>query len=92
MTTLLSSERIEKGAITSRETFNKLVIPLAIRWVLDKEVEIALWGARRPEQLAAVDGVLGWTLDDRVKDAIEKSIQEAVKDPVGPEFMAPPRA
>jgi aryl-alcohol dehydrogenase-like predicted oxidoreductase len=67
----------------------KRVIHLAVRWLLDQPgVTAALWGARRPDQLEAVDGVLGWRLahEDLVEiDRILKTIPQTV----GPEFMAP---
>lgn len=64
---------------------------LAIRWVLDQPgVSVALWGARHPQELAPVDGVLGRHLDDEARASVDRIIAENVKDPVGPEFMAPP--
>src|SRR5947209_14128862 len=70
--------------------FGKRVIHLAVRWMLDQGITTALWGARRPDQLQPVDGVLGWTLDASAKAEIDRILHEAVADPVGPEFMAPP--
>jgi aryl-alcohol dehydrogenase-like predicted oxidoreductase len=32
---------------------------LAVRWILDQGSIIALWGARRPHQLASIDDVFG---------------------------------
>jgi aryl-alcohol dehydrogenase-like predicted oxidoreductase len=66
------------------------VLALAVRWVLDQGDTIALWGARRPEQLDPAQDAMGWELDDRAKRRIDKILLQAVKDPVGPEFMAPP--
>lgn len=75
----------------AREHFGKRVIHLAVRWVLDQPgVGVALWGARKPDQLDALDGVLGWTLDPSAMKAIDDIVGDCVKDPVGPEFMAPP--
>jgi aryl-alcohol dehydrogenase-like predicted oxidoreductase len=68
----------------------KDVIQLAVRWVLDQpNVSVALWGCRRPEQLAGVDGVMGWHLTRDDCDQIERLVKTDVHDPVGPEFMAP---
>jgi aryl-alcohol dehydrogenase-like predicted oxidoreductase len=72
------------------ERYGKSVIDLAVRWSLDKGVTAALWGARQPEQLDAVDGVGGWSLDAAGKAEVEAILREGIKDPVGPEFMAPP--
>jgi len=74
----------------ARERYSLPVLALAVRWVLDQGDTIALWGARHPAQLDPVKDVMGWELDDQAKRRIEEILREAVKDPVGPEFMAPP--
>ena len=53
-------------------------------------VSSALWGARHPRQLDPVGDVMGWTLDDSALRHIDRIVRDTVKDPVGPEFMAPP--
>jgi aryl-alcohol dehydrogenase-like predicted oxidoreductase len=52
---------------------------------------VALWGARHPDQVAAALGVAGWSLNTYDKELVERIVNAAVIDPVGPEFMAPPR-
>ncbi|NIR52018.1 aldo/keto reductase [candidate division KSB1 bacterium] len=75
----------------AREHYDKRVIHLAVRWVLDQPgASIALWGARRPQQLDAMDSVLGWSLDKEAKEEIDQIVRTSIKEPVGPEFMAPP--
>jgi aryl-alcohol dehydrogenase-like predicted oxidoreductase len=74
----------------ARERFGKRVIHLAVRWMLDQGITTALWGARHPDQLQPVDEVTGWSLDASAKAEIDRILREAVADPVGPEFMAPP--
>ena len=75
----------------AQEHYGKRIIHLAVRWVLDKEPShIALWGARRPSQLDPVGDIMGWSLGKGDFEAIDKILEETVKDPVGPEFMAPP--
>jgi aryl-alcohol dehydrogenase-like predicted oxidoreductase len=75
----------------AREHFGKRVIHLAVRWLLDQPgVGIALWGARRPEQLAAIKEVAGWSLTKDDFTAIDAILRESIRNPVGPEFMAPP--
>jgi aryl-alcohol dehydrogenase-like predicted oxidoreductase len=74
----------------ARDRYGLTVLALAVRWVLDQGDTIALWGARRPEQLDPVDSAMGWEIDDTARRRIDKIIKDAVKDPVGPEFMAPP--
>jgi aryl-alcohol dehydrogenase-like predicted oxidoreductase len=83
------------AAVAALDTFaherhGKRVIHLAARWVLDQGVDVALWGARRPGQLDALDQVIGWRLDDQARREIEAIVNQHVTDPVGPEFMAPP--
>jgi len=65
------------------------VLELAVRWVMDQGA-IALWGARHPGQLDQIEKVFGWSLDSRDFETIDTLIRDAVTDPVGPEFMAPP--
>ena len=69
--------------------FRRRVIQLAVRWMLDQGISVALWGARRPDQLEAALGVAGWSLDGADRALIELIVNTAVADPVGPEFMAP---
>jgi aryl-alcohol dehydrogenase-like predicted oxidoreductase len=69
----------------------KHVLDLAVRWVLDQYPHsVALWGARKPDQLDAVDNVWGWQLDEQAREQISQIVDGHVTDPVGPEFMAPP--
>jgi aryl-alcohol dehydrogenase-like predicted oxidoreductase len=71
--------------------YGKSVVHLAVRWILDKQgAGFALWGARRPDQLDPIDDVYGWSLDASAMAEIDKILADNVKDPVGPEFMAPP--
>jgi aryl-alcohol dehydrogenase-like predicted oxidoreductase len=75
----------------AREHFGKRVIHLAVRWLLDQPgVGVALWGARRPEQLAPINEVSGWTLTQRDFADIDNILRDSIRNPVGPEFMAPP--
>jgi len=84
---LAAVARLDKLA---HESYGKTVIDLAARWNLDAGITCALWGARRPDQLAPVNEVSGWSVDDEGKAVIEKILREEIIDPVGPEFMAPP--
>jgi aryl-alcohol dehydrogenase-like predicted oxidoreductase len=71
--------------------FHRAVIELAVRWVLDQGIGVALWGGRRPDQIQAALGVTGWSLDAKDRLRIERMVNTAVTDPIGPEFMAPLR-
>ncbi len=84
---LAAVEALERYA---RERYGRSVLALAVRWVLDRGNTIALWGARRPAQLDAVGDAMGWKLDDEAKRHIDEIVRQAVTDPIGPEFMAPP--
>ena len=72
------------------DRFGKSLLALAIRWILDRGPTIALWGARRPDQLAGLDAAFGWHLNPADLEAIDALLDQHVTDPVGPEFMAPP--
>jgi len=74
----------------AQRRFQRRVIHLAVRWVLDQGVSVALWGGRRPDQVQAALGVAGWSLNSADRAVIDLIVNSAVKNPVGPEFMAPP--
>jgi aryl-alcohol dehydrogenase-like predicted oxidoreductase len=81
---------VEGLAALAKERYGKTVLELAARWVLDRPgVSVALWGAKRPDQLNAVAGVMGWKLDASAMAEIDRIVNEAVTDPVGPEYLAP---
>jgi aryl-alcohol dehydrogenase-like predicted oxidoreductase len=82
---------VEKLDRFAREHYGRRVIQLAVRWVLDRgEMNIALWGARRADQLAPIADVVGWHIDSSAMAVIEQILQATIRDPIGPEFMAPP--
>ena len=73
----------------AKTRFDRRVIHLAVRWMLDQGISVALWGGRHPEQVQAALGVAGWSLSDAERQRIERIVDTAVVDPIGPEFMAP---
>jgi aryl-alcohol dehydrogenase-like predicted oxidoreductase len=73
----------------AQDRFLRRVIHLAVRWMLDQGISVALWGARHPDQLRATLGVAGWSLDEASRAKIDSILNDTIKDPVGPEFMAP---
>jgi aryl-alcohol dehydrogenase-like predicted oxidoreductase len=75
----------------ARRRFHRRVIHLAVRWMLDQGIGVALWGGRHPDQVEAALGVAGWSLDAAHRALIELIVNTTVRDPVGPEFMAPPQ-
>ena len=81
---------VERLAAFARAHYGKSVLELAARWVLDRPgVSVALWGAKRPDQLDAVAGVMGWKLDAAAMAEIDRIVAESVTDPVGPEYLTP---
>jgi aryl-alcohol dehydrogenase-like predicted oxidoreductase len=81
---------VDRLAVLARDRFGKSVAQLAVRWVLDRPgITVALWGARRPDQLDAVAGVMGWRLDTDTMEEIDRIVAESVTDPVGPEYLTP---
>lgn len=81
---------VEHLAALARDRFGKSVAQLAVRWVLDRTgVSVALWGAKRPDQLDAVAGAMGWKLDAGTMAEIDRIVAESVTDPVGPEYLTP---
>jgi aryl-alcohol dehydrogenase-like predicted oxidoreductase len=81
---------VERLTAFAQERYGKSVLELAVRWALDRPgVSVALWGAKRPQQLDAVAGVLGWKLDAGAMAEIDRIVAESVADPVGPEYLAP---
>jgi aryl-alcohol dehydrogenase-like predicted oxidoreductase len=82
---------VEKLDRFAQERFGRRVIHLAVRWVLDRgETNIALWGARRADQLSPIADVIGWHIDSSAIAEIDQILQATIRDPIGPEFMAPP--
>ena len=74
----------------ARTNHNCSLIALAVRWILDKGVESAIWGARRPDQVSNVGEAVGWQLSQDDLTAMDEILQRNIQNPVGPEFMAPP--
>ena len=75
----------------AQRRFGRRVIQLAVRWMLDQGISVALWGGRRPDQLEAALDVAGWSLRSSDREQIERIVRTTILDPVGPEFMAPPQ-
>lgn len=82
-------EAVEKLKEYADSNFNKEVIHLAVRWILDKGIDSAIWGARKPEQVT-FEKVFGWKLTDQQIKEVEQIVESTVDDPVSPAFMAPP--
>lgn len=83
-------ECVQKLDTWAKQHGQHSVLSLAVRWALDKGISVALWGARKPEQLDAIDSIWGWKLTEKDFQAIDQIVKETITMPVGPEFMAPP--
>jgi aryl-alcohol dehydrogenase-like predicted oxidoreductase len=83
-------EAVDRLDQLARVRFGKRILHLAVRWILDQGVSVALWGARHPGQIQPVDEVSGWRLDEKDMAEIDAILAATIRDPVGPEFMAPP--
>jgi len=68
----------------------KSVMAFAVRWVLDQGPVIALWGARKPEQVSGINDAFGWSLTDDEKKAVDDILARHVLNAIDPTFMAPP--
>ena len=68
----------------------KSVMAFAVRWVLDQGPVIALWGARKPEQVSGINDAFGWSLTDDEKKAVDDILARHVPNAIDPTFMAPP--
>ena len=75
---------VEELKRLAQERFGKSVLALAVRWVLDQGPTIALWGARRPEQLDPIDEVDGWHIDEASKRDIDTILKRCIVDPFRP--------
>ena len=75
----------------AQNRYGKRVLHLALRWVLDQPGSgVALMGGRRPDQLDPVKEVENFSIDQETMQDIDEILRKHIKDPVGPEFMAPP--
>lgn len=84
---LVCSGRLQQWV---KDRHHKSLVALAVRWSLDKGVNIALWGARKPEELNPIEEIFGWHLKEKDFAEIDQIIKETITDPIGPQFMAPP--
>jgi len=65
------------------------LLELALRWCLDKGIDIPLVGVRHSQQLDFFQKVWGWKLTSQDLQEIDDILLETLKEPIGPEFMAP---
>lgn len=83
-------EAVDQFEAMARENYGKSVLQLAVRWIMQRGIEVSLWGARKPDQLSPVDEVTDWQISESDMKRIDEILSNTIKDPVGPGFMAPP--
>jgi len=82
---------VDRLGAYAKKKYGRSVLAFAVRWILDRgETMTALWGARSASQLDAVAEAFGWKLEAEDYKEVDKILADTIKDPVGPEFMAPP--
>jgi aryl-alcohol dehydrogenase-like predicted oxidoreductase len=72
----------------ARRRFHRRVVHLAVRWMLDQGISVALWGSRHPAQIEAAFGVTGWSLSNADRMLIERILKTAIVNPVDPEIIS----
>jgi aryl-alcohol dehydrogenase-like predicted oxidoreductase len=73
----------------AQRRFHRRVVHLAVRWMLDQGISVALWGGRHPAQVEAALGIAGWSLNSADRKLIQQIVKKAIADPVGRESVPP---
>lgn len=84
---LICVGRLEQWAL---DKYKRSLTATAIRWSLDKGVDIALWGARTPKELDPTADILGWKFNQLDLGEMDQIIKETIINSIGPQFMSPP--
>lgn len=70
--------------------YGKTPAQFALRWALQQPgVTCVIAGARTPAQAEENAGISGWTISDEDVKRVDAILARHIKNPVGPEFMAP---
>jgi aryl-alcohol dehydrogenase-like predicted oxidoreductase len=80
---------VEQLKQLAKKEYDKTILSLAIRWVLDCEQMVALWGAWKPEYLQEIEDCFHWRIRDETRKDIDTIVHKVIHVPVGPEFLAP---
>lgn len=80
---------VEKLDRLAKENYDKTVLALSIRWIIDNKNIIALWGAWKPDYLDEINDIFGWNISKQKRKEIDIIVNDTIKDPVGPDFLAP---
>lgn len=73
-----------------KEKYQRPLNALAIRWALDRDINIALVGARKPQQLDLLKDVWGWKLTPEDFTEIDQIVSDTISNPVEEPFEGPP--
>lgn len=65
----------------AKNKYQKSLFALALRWCLDKGIDIALLGARKPHHLKNLDSVWNWKLTSEDFTEIDSIIAREIKHP-----------
>lgn len=74
----------------ARTHYGKRALHLAVRWVLDQGIDVALLGTRVLGQLDPMEAISGWSLTDEDMAEIDRILANTLSDSISPAFMAPP--
>lgn len=85
---LRAVERLKEWVM---QKHRRTILALAVRWTLDMGVDVALWGARKPEQLEHLTDVWGWKLNQEDVREIDQIIKETIPHPVMAGLQGPPQ-
>jgi aryl-alcohol dehydrogenase-like predicted oxidoreductase len=69
--------------------FQRRVIHLAVRWMLDQGISIAIWDGRHPIQVDVALGVAGWSLDGASREMVERVVNRVVGNFAGQDSGGP---
>src|ERR1700733_10510897 len=58
--------------LLAQRLYNRRVIQLAVRWMLDQGISVALWGGRRPDQLRPALELKGWSVAAAARASIDR--------------------
>src|SRR6202790_3724816 len=66
----------------AQDRFHRRVIQLAVRWMLDQGISVALWGGRHPYQLNAAASLGVWSRDAASRATIDRILALTITDPI----------
>lgn len=84
-------EAAQEISALAQKNYGKTLLEFSVRWVLDKGPDIAIWGARRPAQLAPLQNLFNWKISIQTMQEVDTILKRTIKHPQDPAaFMGPP--